>query len=318
MKSEKKWTSLMKKLNLILSSFVILLISACSSIPKNTADGCSIFSERYLWYKHAKKTEQKWGTPIYIQLAFIKMESDFDWLAKPKRKKIFKVIPYKRPSSSFGYSQAVKGTWKQYKKETGNKFATRTRFKDSVDFIGWYTNKTEKILKISKKDSFKQYLAYHEGWGNFKNYKNNQKVILIAKKVQKQSDNASELAQRLPQSSIFDEVIYPGLDTHPQHGLAKKQQLTPEGVPIYGSMISVKCGSVQKRDDFLSNLRLFTLAESLGGVESLVCAPYGMTHASVPTDMKLSMGLTEDLVRLSIGIEHIEDLYEDIMMALKE
>jgi len=188
MKSEKKWTSLMKKLNLILSSFVILLISACSSIPKNTADGCSIFSERYLWYKHAKKTEQKWGTPIYIQLAFIKMESDFDWLAKPKRKKIFKVIPYKRPSSSFGYSQAVKGTWKQYKKETGNKFATRTRFKDSVDFIGWYTNKTEKILKISKKDSFKQYLAYHEGWGNFKNYKSNQKVILIAKKVQRQSD----------------------------------------------------------------------------------------------------------------------------------
>jgi len=188
MKSEKKWTSLMKKLNLILSSFVLLLISACSSIPKNTADGCSIFSERYLWYKHAKKTEQKWGTPIYIQLAFIKMESDFDWLAKPKRKKIFKVIPYKRPSSSFGYSQAVKGTWKQYKKETGNKFATRTRFKDSVDFIGWYTNKTEKILKISKKDSFKQYLAYHEGWGNFKNYKSNQKVILIAKKVQRQSD----------------------------------------------------------------------------------------------------------------------------------
>ena len=140
----------------------------------------------------------------------------------------------------------------------------------------------------------------------------------MALRVQKQSDNASELAQRLHQSSIFDEVIYPGLDTHPQHSLAKKQQLTPEGVPIYGSMISVRCGSVQKRDDFLSNLRLFTLAESLGGVESLVCVPYGMTHASVPTDMKLSMGLTEDLVRLSIGIEHIEDLYEDIMMALKE
>ena len=167
--------------------FFFFLIS-CSSIPKNTSDGCSIFSERYLWYKHAKKTEQKWGTPIYLQLAFIKMESDFDWLAKPKRKKIFKVIPYKRPSSSFGYSQAIKGTWKQYKNETGNKFATRTRFKDSVDFIGWYTNKTEKILKISKNDSFKQYVAYHEGWGNFKNYKNNQKVILIAKKVQRQSD----------------------------------------------------------------------------------------------------------------------------------
>ena len=79
------------------------------------------------------------------------MESDFDWLAKPPRQKIFKVIPFKRPSSSFGYSQAVKGTWEQYKKETGNKLATRLRFKDSVDFIGWYTNKTETILKISKK-----------------------------------------------------------------------------------------------------------------------------------------------------------------------
>ena len=116
------------------------------------------------------------------------MESDFDWLAKPKRYKIFKIIPYRRASSSFGYSQAIKGTWKQYKEETNNKLASRARFKDSVDFIGWYTNKTEKILKISKKDAFKQYIAYHEGWGNYKNYKNNQKVILLAKKVQNQSN----------------------------------------------------------------------------------------------------------------------------------
>ena len=153
------------------------LLTSCSSIPSTTSNSCSIFNERYLWYKHTKKVEKKWGTPIYIQLAIIKMESDFDWLAKPARQKIFKVIPYKRPSSSFGYSQAVKGTWEQYKKETGNKLATRARFKDSVDFIGWYTNKSETILKISKKDAFKQYLAYHEGWGNFKHYKKNKKVI---------------------------------------------------------------------------------------------------------------------------------------------
>ena len=191
MKLEKKWMSLMKKQNLNLSSFILiffLIFSSCSSIPKNTADSCSIFSERYLWYKYAKKTERKWGTPIYIQLAIIKMESDFDWLAKPGRTKIFKIIPYKRPSSSFGYSQAVKGTWKQYKSETGNKFATRTRFKDSVDFIGWYTSKTEQILKISKKDAFKQYIAYHEGWGNYKNYRKKQKVILLANKVKVQSN----------------------------------------------------------------------------------------------------------------------------------
>ena len=174
--------------NKLLFFILFFLISACSSIPKNTADGCSIFSERYLWYKHAKKTEQKWGTPIYIQLAIIKMESDFDWLAKPERKKIFKIIPFKRPSSSFGYSQAVKGTWKQYKQETNNPLATRARFKDSVDFIGWYTNKTEKLLKISIKDVFRQYIAYHEGWGNYKKYKEKPKIILLAKKVQQQSN----------------------------------------------------------------------------------------------------------------------------------
>ena len=167
---------------------IIFFLSSCSSVPTNTTNSCLIFDERYFWYKHAKKSKQKWGTPIYLQLAIIKMESGFDWLAKPPRQKLFKVVPYKRPSSSFGYSQAVKGTWKQYKDETGNKFATRTRFKDSVDFIGWYTNKTEKILKVSKNDSFKQYIAYHEGWGNFKNYKSNKKVINLAKRVEKQSN----------------------------------------------------------------------------------------------------------------------------------
>tara|TARA_Y100000992_G_C21213637_1_gene466718 strand:+ start:30 stop:629 length:600 start_codon:yes stop_codon:yes gene_type:complete len=176
-----------KKLNFFLI-LLILFIPACSSIPKNTSDSCSIFDERYLWYKYAKKTEKKWGTPIHIQLAIIKMESDFDWLAKPARKKIFKIIPFKRPSSSFGYSQAVKGTWEQYKNETGNTLATRTRFKDSVDFIGWYTDKSNSILKISMKDAFRQYIAYHEGWGAYKNYRNNQKVIKLAKKVKNQSD----------------------------------------------------------------------------------------------------------------------------------
>ena len=162
---------------------LFIFLNGCSSIPQNTSNSCEIFDERYLWYKHSKKVEQQWGTPIHIQLAIIKMESDFDWLAKPPRQKLFKIIPFKRPSSSFGYSQAVKGTWEQYKNETGNKLASRARFKDSVDFIGWYTNKTKSILKISLNDAFKQYVAYHEGWGNYKYYKKNKKVIGLAKKV---------------------------------------------------------------------------------------------------------------------------------------
>ncbi len=174
-----------KKIILIL---ILGILSACSSIPKNTQNSCAIFEERYLWYKHVKASYERWGAPIHLQLAFVKKESDFDWLAKPPRKKLFKVIPFKRPSSSFGYSQAVNGTWEQYKKETGNKLAVRTRFKDSVDFIGWYTNKSNSILKIPKNDAFKQYVAYHEGWGNYKHYKKNNKIINLAKRVEKQSN----------------------------------------------------------------------------------------------------------------------------------
>ena len=162
---------------------LLLFVTACSSIPKNTQNSCAIFEERYLWYKHSKATYEKWGVPIHIQLAIIKKESDFNWLAKPPRSKLFKVIPFKRPSSSFGYSQAVVGTWDQYKTETQNKLATRARFKDSVDFIGWYVNKTSKLLKISKSDAYRQYLAYYKGWGDYKNYSKDKKAIIYAKSV---------------------------------------------------------------------------------------------------------------------------------------
>ncbi|OUX53923.1 MAG: lytic transglycosylase [Pelagibacteraceae bacterium TMED287] len=162
---------------------IFLVIASCSSVPKNTQNSCEIFEERYLWYKHSKASYKKWGVPIYIQLAFIKKESDFNWLAKPPRVKLFKIIPFKRPSSSFGYSQAIEGTWQQYKNETSNKLATRARFKDSVDFIGWYVNKTSKLLKIPKNDAYRQYLAYYKGWGDYKNYSKDQKAIIYAKSV---------------------------------------------------------------------------------------------------------------------------------------
>jgi len=170
-------------LNLFILFIILIILSACSSIPKNTQNSCAIFEERYLWYKHAKASYERWGAPIHLQLAFVKKESDFNWLAKPPRKKLFKVIPFKRPSSSFGYSQAVKGTWEQYKQETNSPLATRARFKDSVDFIGWYIHKTNKILKISKKDPYKQYLAYYKGWGDYKNYSKDKKAIIYAKSV---------------------------------------------------------------------------------------------------------------------------------------
>ena len=168
---------------------IFFFIASCSSVPKNPSNACKLFGERYFWYKHAKKSSEKYGAPIHVILAFVNKESGFNRWAKPKRTKLFKIVPYKRPSSSFGYSQAVKKTWELYKTETGSTLALRTRFKDSVMFIGWYMNKTNKINKIPLSDSYRQYLNYYLGWGNYakKVYKTDKKAIIFAKSVEKQS-----------------------------------------------------------------------------------------------------------------------------------
>ena len=169
---------------------IFFFIASCSSVPKYPGNACKIFGQNYLWYKSAKKSSDTYGAPIHIILAIVNKESSFNRWAKPKRNKLFKVIPYKRPSSSFGYSQAVKKTWELYKTETDNPLALRTRFKDSVMFIGWYMNKTNKTNNIPMNDSYRQYLNYYLGWGNYsrKVYKSDKKAIIFAKKVEKQSN----------------------------------------------------------------------------------------------------------------------------------
>ena len=190
MKWRRPYTVQKKILNRNLICFIIFFfIISCSSIPKYPQNACKIFGQNYLWYKSAKKSSEIYGAPIHIILAFVNKESGFDRWAKPKRTKLFKIIPYKRPSSSFGYSQAVKKTWELYKTETGNTLALRTRFKDSVMFIGWYINKTNKINKIPLSDPYRQYLNYYLGWGNYakKVYTTDKKAIIFAKSVEKQS-----------------------------------------------------------------------------------------------------------------------------------
>ena len=153
----------LKKNFLLLSTFFIF---ACSSIPKNTVNVCAIFNEKYLWYKFANASERRWGVPIELQMAIIKKESGYDWLARPERTKLFKVIPWKRKSSSLGYSQAIEDTWETYKKSTGKKYVTRVLFKDASDFVGWYVDQTSRKMRVSKKNYFKQYLYYYNGWTN--------------------------------------------------------------------------------------------------------------------------------------------------------
>ena len=135
-------------------------------------------------------------------------------------------------------------------------------------------------------------------------------------RYQRSSDNANELANWLSNNYNLLRIIYPGLKSHPQHDIAKKQQRTPTGEIIFGNMISIEVETIEARDQFLKRLEVFTLAESLGGVESLCCVPYNMTHAAVPVKAKLEMGITETLIRLSIGIEDIADLKTDLLNGL--
>ncbi len=133
----------------------------------------------------------------------------------------------------------------------------------------------------------------------------------LAVRMQRHVENAAELARRLEGSSGVRRVIYPGLKSHPDHELCSRQMHGP------GGMISLELdGGLERAKRFLSSLEIFTLAESLGGVESLAEHPALMTHASVPAEARNALGIGEALVRLSVGIEHVEDLWADLAAGL--
>ena len=168
----------------------ILSLQGCVASPTYAGDACSIFDEKYFWFKAAKKSSKKWKVPIATLMSVINQESAFKQYAKPPRKKLLGFIPLlTRESSSLGYSQATKGSWEHYKKVTGKRFVTRVRFKDSVDFVGFYIDQANKELGISKKDTFSHYLAYHEGMNGFrkKTYKKKPELLKIASRVEKQA-----------------------------------------------------------------------------------------------------------------------------------
>lgn len=126
-------------------------------------------------------------------------------------------------------------------------------------------------------------------------------------RMQRHQENALRIAQALEQSGRFAAVIYPGLPSHPQHALARQQMRG------FGGIISVRMrGGKSAAEDFFQRLRLFKLAESLGGVESLVNHPETMTHASVPPARRQKLGIDGGLVRLSVGIENCDDLLADL------
>ena len=134
----------------------------------------------------------------------------------------------------------------------------------------------------------------------------------LAVRMERHNKNAVELAEYLSKSSFVKKVYYPGLSSHPQHELAKRQMRG------FGGMISVELIDMEVAKKLLKNVKVFTLGESLGGVESLISHPASMTHASVPKEEREKLGVTDTLVRFSVGIEDIEDLIEDINQAISK
>ncbi|TDL77272.1 bifunctional cystathionine gamma-lyase/homocysteine desulfhydrase [Rhodococcus qingshengii] len=130
-------------------------------------------------------------------------------------------------------------------------------------------------------------------------------------RMEETEKNTAAIVHFLHEHPAVKKVFYPGLETHPHHAIAKKQ------VRGFGGMVSFDVGSAENADKLLSKIHYFTLAESLGAVESLISVPARMTHASIPAERRAELGITDGLVRISVGLEDVEDLIDDLKQALE-
>jgi cystathionine gamma-lyase / homocysteine desulfhydrase len=130
-------------------------------------------------------------------------------------------------------------------------------------------------------------------------------------RMEEHEENTRQIVDFLKDHPVVQKIYYPGLESHPNHEIAKKQ------CRGFGGMISFDVGSGEKAEQLLNNVKYFTLAESLGAVESLISLPAKMTHASIPKERREQLGITDGLVRISVGLEDVEDLIEDLAQALK-
>lgn len=147
------------------------LLGACSGRdkpPSTVVDACRMQTERPKWFDAMRRTEAKWGVPVSVQLATIARESSFRHDARPTRRIGSGIFSREVPrSSAYGYAQAIDGTWEGYLRDTGRRRADRSDFADSSDFIGWYMHSNSRVNGVSVRDTYNQYLAYHEGKAGF-------------------------------------------------------------------------------------------------------------------------------------------------------
>ncbi|CEG56778.1 transglycosylase SLT domain-containing protein [Legionella fallonii] len=170
--------------------FLIFSLTACVSKPPSDVNNiCTIFKQYPKWHRDAKDVERRWRVPVPVQMAIIHQESKFDARARPPHKKLLGIIPWKRQSTAYGYTQALRSTWAQYKRTHGWIWSSRDDFGDGVDFIGWYANEANKKARIARTDTYSLYLAYHEGIGGYqrKTYLKKPWLVSVARKVSAKS-----------------------------------------------------------------------------------------------------------------------------------
>ena len=162
---------------------IVLLVASCggghTSAPRDLDNACKILKERPQYHRAFRKAERKWGVPIHVQMATIHQESKFVADARTPFRYVLGVIPMGRQSSAFGYSQALDGTWDEYRKAENRGRAKRDRINDATDFMGWYMNQTRDRNGVSLTDARNQYLAYHEGHTGFARQTYNSKAWLV-------------------------------------------------------------------------------------------------------------------------------------------
>ena len=166
-------------------SFLFVLSACVTPQPHHIDNICKIFRQYPKWYWATRDAKGRWGVPISVQMAFIYQESGFRGDVKPARTKLLWVIPWKRPSSSYGYTQALRVTWARYKRSVGRHWVSRDKFSDAVDFIGWYAHKARHYTGVSSHDPYRLYLVYHEGFSGYKkhSYARKKWLLKVARRV---------------------------------------------------------------------------------------------------------------------------------------
>lgn len=185
----------------------------------------------------------------------------------------------------------------------------------ATKYLGGHSDLVGGVLVV-KRDDLAEKLAFLQNSvgaqaGPFDSFLALRGLKTLALRVERASSNALELATRLEAHATIDRVTYPGLESHPQYALAARQ------MDAFGGMVTVFVkGGLAAAKTMLERVEVFTLAESLGGVESLIEHPGIMTHASIPPERRAELGVDDALVRLSVGVEHVEDLWRDLDQAL--